>query len=178
MAITLLRHTAPAIGPGICYGISDIDVADSFARDAEAVTGSLPILQRVITSPLQRCRRLGEHIAAALSLPLTEDHRFQEMDFGAWEGRAWADIPRAEIDAWAADFMNARAHGGESVAMLRARTARALAELDNSEDHILIVTHAGVIRALVAAGETAADYTATIDFGRFVTLISSEGARA
>lgn len=172
MAVTLLRHTAPAIEPGICYGISDIDVAKSFAQDARAVVETLPGFRRIITSPLQRCRRLAEHIAGELRVPLSVDLRFQEMDFGTWEGRAWAEIPRAEIDAWAADFMHARPHGGESVAMLRARTLEALAELKNTGDQHLIVTHAGVIRAAVATGDTTADYGATIGFGRFVTLLA------
>ena len=49
------------------------------------------------------------------------------MDFGRWEGLPWSAVPRAELDAWAADLMHARPHGGESVAMLLARTRRALA---------------------------------------------------
>ena len=74
------------------------------------------------------------------------------MDFGTWEGRPWAEIPEAEVEAWAADFIDARPHGGESVAMLLARVRRAMARC-RPEEPSLVVTHGGPIRAaLFAAG--------------------------
>ena len=171
MPVTLLRHTTPDVARGICYGISDLGLADSFHEEAQAVLESLSTVERIVTSPLQRCQRLAEHIGASLSLPVRADARLREMDFGTWEGRAWSDIARAELDHWAADFLHARPHGGESVAMLTARTREALAEYAALQDHILIVTHAGVIKAALATGRTAAAYAATISYGGFITLI-------
>ena len=93
------------------------------------------------------------------------------MDFGAWEGRPWNAIPRAELDAWAADLLHARPHGGESVAMLarphppRARRAAAAA------GDTLAVTHAGPIRAaLFATGGDAAAWQRAIGFGETIAL--------
>lgn len=174
MPVTLLRHTTPAVAPGTCYGISDIGVADSFGQEARDVLSALPPADRIVTSPLLRCRCLADHIAQAAGLSVAADPRLQEMDFGTWEGRPWADIPRAELDLWAADFLHARPHGGESVAMLTARTQAALADVDGAQDRVLIVTHAGVIKAALATGTTAAAYSATIGFGRFITLIPPE----
>ena len=171
MPVTLLRHTTPDIAAGVCYGISDLDVAGSFDEEAQAVAGQLPVIDRIVTSPLLRCRRLAEHIAAARRTPVTADPRLREMDFGAWENHAWADIPRAELDLWAKDFLHARPHGGESVAMLTARTRDAIADVSAGQDHVLIVTHAGVIKAALAAGDSAGAYSATISFGGFVTLL-------
>ncbi len=77
-----------------------------------------------------------------------------EMDFGDWEGRAWADIAKTELDAWTADFARHKAgHTGESVAQFMARVAEAFDELSPASD-TLWVTHAGVIRAagLIASG--------------------------
>ena len=56
-------------------------------------------------------------------------------------------MPKQEIDAWAEDFLYARPHGGESVAMLRNRVGAALADWSALNEPIVIVTHAGVIRA-------------------------------
>ena len=56
------------------------------------------------------------------------DERLREFDFGTWEGVRWDAIPRAELDAWAADFFHARPHGGESVHMLRERVETAIAD--------------------------------------------------
>ncbi|MEM9050041.1 MAG: alpha-ribazole phosphatase [Pseudomonadota bacterium] len=154
MALILLRHTRPAIAAGICYGRSDLDLAPGFKADADRLALSLPPVSRIVTSPLRRCARLAEHIGAARGLPVDPEPRLSEMDFGAWEGVAWDAIPRAELDAWAADFLHARPHGGETVAMLLARVAAALSALADAGGDTLIVAHAGVIKAaLVAHGD-------------------------
>ncbi|MEE2877905.1 MAG: alpha-ribazole phosphatase family protein [Pseudomonadota bacterium] len=171
MALTLLRHTTPAIMPGTCYGMTDLALADTFAEEARKVLEGLPRVDRIVSSPLRRCRLLADMVANAHKQDVVEDHRVLEMDFGTWEGRLWTQIPRTEIDAWAADFMQARPHGGESVSMLRARTHAALDDYRRQPGHTLIVTHAGVIKAALAAEETAASHSATIAFGGFVTLI-------
>lgn len=170
MALTLLRHTRVDVPPGTCYGISDLALAASFAEEVGALLPGLPGVDRIVTSPLSRCRQLAECIAKHTKRPLSEDSRIREMDFGRWEGRSWIDIPRAEIDAWAADFLHARPHGGESVAMLRSRTLEAIRDYNTYGDDILIVTHAGVIKAALAADETAAAHSAQIGFGCCVTL--------
>ena len=170
MAVTLLRHTRPDIEPGICYGMSDLPLAATFKTEAEALFDTLPQASLVVASPLSRCRQLADYIAARKNIPLRLEPRLREMDFGRWEGQPWNDIPRAEIDAWAEDFLHARPHGGESVAMLRARTLEALGEYRRRKDNTLIVTHAGVIKAALASDETADSHATTLGFGCFVTL--------
>lgn len=171
----LVRHTRPDVPPGVCYGRSDLDVAASFPDDAAAVLAALPPVKQIVTSPLRRCAKLAEHLGDALRLSVVEDPRVQEMDFGAWEGQAWSSIARHELDAWALDFFHARPHGGESVAMLCDRTRPALSEWSASGEDTLIVTHAGVIKAALATGQTADDFAAQIDFGERVTASFSQG---
>ena len=165
MGILMLRHTQPAVAPGTCYGQLNLDVADTFEVEAKRALQNLPPILQIITSPLQRCRKLAEFVGAALTLPVVIDARLQEMDFGTWEGRAWNDIPRAELDAWAQDFLHARPHGGESVADLKARADQAVADLDPSQGDILLVTHAGIVRALFAKGPDAHHFQTDIDYG-------------
>ncbi|MEM1088480.1 MAG: histidine phosphatase family protein, partial [Pseudomonadota bacterium] len=88
----------------------------------------------------------------------------------AWEGVAWDDIPRDEIDEWAEDILHARPHGGESVAMLRDRSRTALKGWQSRYERLLIVTHAGVIKAALANSDTASDFAVKIDFGAHVTI--------
>ena len=92
------------------------------------------------------------------------------MDFGAWEGIAWADVPKFELDAWAADFLHARPHGGESVAMLKTRTQKALHEISHAGQACLVVTHAGVIKTALANGDEAANYNESVGFGKWTEL--------
>ncbi|MEM1086962.1 MAG: histidine phosphatase family protein, partial [Pseudomonadota bacterium] len=126
MALILLRHTTPQVAEGICYGQTDLSLAGSFESEAQAALDTLPEFEAIITSPLERCRQLADFIGLQTNLNVTEDTRLMEMDFGAWEGVAWDDIPRDEIDEWAEDILHARPHGGESVAMLRDRSRTAL----------------------------------------------------
>lgn len=147
----LIRHTTPAIAPGICYGQLDIDVADSFAAEANNVLHYLPPLQLIITSPLLRTRRLAEHLAQAQHCELRNDARLLEKNFGAWEGKAWDDIARSEIDAWADDFMGYAAQGGETAQQVMQRVKNLLGEVAQlPQKNIALVAHAGSIRAILA----------------------------
>ncbi|KWU25942.1 alpha-ribazole phosphatase [Burkholderia sp. MS389] len=155
MDVVLIRHPAVGIEPGVCYGRSDVPLAESADGGAQAVRMHLaelsaPSPEQVRTSPLTRCASVAERLARAFDVPLLGDDDWQEMDFGAWEMQRWDDIDRAALDAWAADLMHACAHGGESVARFVARVARqadALAAFDGPQ---WVVTHAGVIRAFAS----------------------------
>jgi alpha-ribazole phosphatase len=169
MGLILARHTRPAAA-GICHGRSDAALAASFPAETEALRAELPPLDRIVTSPLARCRRLADALGDRLGLPVAADPDLAEMDFGAWEGRPWDAIPRPELDAWAADLLGARPHGGESVAMLLARTRRALARLRSAAGMSLAVTHAGVIRAALFDAGDADAWQREIPFARAIRL--------
>lgn len=147
----LIRHTTPAIAPGICYGQLDVDVADSFAAEAHHALNCLPPVELILTSPLLRTRRLAEHLAQVQGCELRSDARLIEKHFGAWEGRAWDDIARNEIDAWDHDFMGYAAAGGESAQQLMQRVQHLLHEVTQlPQNNIALVAHAGSIRAMLA----------------------------
>ncbi len=156
MTLWLVRHALPLIDKGICYGQLDVK-ADLAAtqKSAEVLKNVLPRGTCVLTSPLQRCELLA-HVFMSLQpdLMLKTDSKLQEMNFGQWEGRAWADIDKAELGAWTDNFAHYRAGGtGESVDQFMTRVAAAFDELDPARD-TLWITHAGVIRAaaLIASG--------------------------
>ncbi|MDD2740714.1 MAG: alpha-ribazole phosphatase family protein [Rhodocyclaceae bacterium] len=143
MILHLIRHPKPLVDAGICYGRLDIS-AENFDELAESLLNELPSGLPLWSSPLRRCRALAERLNAS---PVFDD-RLVEMDFGAWEGRAWDDIPRAELDAWATDVAGYAPPGGESPLALQQRALDFVAGLDVPE--AVIVTHAGVIRTLLA----------------------------
>lgn len=149
--IYLIRHTRPDVAPGICYGQLDLDVAGGFEAEANNILRCLPPLELVIASPLLRARRLGEHLAQAQCCPLRSDARLMEKHFGAWEGKAWDDIARGEIDAWAADVMDYAPPGGESARQLMRRVQGFMRDLAQLPQHnIALVAHGGSIRAMLA----------------------------
>ena len=156
MTLWLVRHALPLINNGICYGQLDIkaNLAET-QKCADRLKNVLPAGAILFTSPLQRCELLAD-VFNGLQPGLTfeKDDRLQEMNFGQWEGRAWADIEKAELTAWTDDFAHYRAGGtGESVVQFMTRVASAFDELDPTKETVWL-THAGVIRAasLIAQG--------------------------
>ncbi len=142
MQVFLIRHPPPQIAAGICYGRLDVDCIDP-EDAARRLRPQLPPDTPVLCSPLRRALRL----ALALDPQARSDPRLAEIDFGAWEGRAWEAIARPELDAWAADVLHFTPPGGESVASLQQRALSLAAEL--RLPRVALVTHAGIMRALV-----------------------------
>lgn len=166
--LILVRHTRPDVAPGICYGLTDLDCADSFAGEAAAVRAALAAegaFDAIISSPLRRCRRLAESLGAELGQNIEIERDIREMDFGDWEGRRWDAIGRDALDRWAGDFMHARDHGGESVAMLAARVEAVLAAHRARPGRTLWVTHMGVIRAALAAAGVDGAWSTQLGYG-------------
>jgi alpha-ribazole phosphatase len=156
MKLWLARHATPLVAAGICYGRRDVAADAAATADcAQALAQRLPAGIRVSHSPLRRCAQLAQALSELRpDLALTSDPRLQEMDFGAWEGRAWQDIAPTELQAWTDGFAGYAAGGsGESTSQVMARVASAFDELQGRPD-TLWITHAGVIRAaeLIARG--------------------------
>lgn len=147
----LIRHTKPSIAPGICYGQMDIGLADSFKEEASDVLHYLSPLELIITSPLLRASRLAEYLAQEQRCELLVDVRLMEKHFGLWEGKAWSDIARNEIDAWAGDIMGYAPPGGESVQQMMRRVQTLLCDVAQlPQQNIALIAHGGSIRALLA----------------------------
>lgn len=167
MALILLRHTRPVGSDGVCYGVTDLAPGPDLQNEVRRLHAQLPDVTSILSSPLQRCLRLAEALGAARGLTVTPDPRLREIDFGAWEGQRWDDIPRDQIDAWAADVTGARPHGGESALMLADRAGAALAV---APEGALVVTHMGVIRAALARAGDPGAWEARVPFGGWIRL--------
>ena len=143
MDLYVIRHTAPLVDSNICYGRLDVDLKDSLLEQKSQILESLPLpFDHVFTSPLKRCTRLAE----ILKLPYVIDPRVLELDFGEWEGLSWAEIGKNQIDAWVADPYNFTFPKGENFASLCSRVGAFLNDLRDNK--ILLISHAGVIKAI------------------------------
>ena len=146
----VMRHARP-LREDICYGRSEVDV-EPVASALHRVIGALadqPI-ERIVSSPALRCLELARAIAQQLRRPLACDERLRELDFGAWEGRQWSDIEvrdGARYQAWVHDWKRTAPPGGETLDRLTLR-ARCWLARSRPTQGWLVVTHAGVIRAL------------------------------
>lgn len=149
MRLLLVRHPRPQVAPGICYGSTDLGVTSGQREQTLATLAvQLPRSVPLYSSPLRRCAELAALMPCA---SLNYDTRLAEMHFGDWEMRAWDDIPRPEIDAWAADVAGYHPGGGESVTQMAHRVAAFHAYVRRLPDReVIVVCHAGTMRLLQA----------------------------
>jgi len=145
MEIYVVRHTKVAIDKGICYGQTDVPLAESFQEELALLKNQLPNdFDQVFSSPLSRCKDLGE----TFSNKIIFDDRLKEMNFGDWEMQAWNDIPTEEIQPWYDDFVSTETPNGDNFESLFLRCTSFLDELRTKEyNKVLIVTHGGIIRS-------------------------------
>ncbi len=109
---------------------------------------------RIITSPAQRARETAMIINEKLDLGIQEDTNLREQDWGLWEG-----LTRSEISEKYLEILNEqvkrgwsfRPPQGESRLEVSRRVQSALSSYGNKYpgEHILIITHQGVIKSLI-----------------------------
>ena len=115
-----------------------------------------------VSSPLSRAAQTMAILRGELGLPpdgFRRDARLREIGFGRWEGSTWPELRRRDpvnLAARDADPWHFTPPGGENYAELSARVLAAIAELTGDS---VVVTHGGVVRAMLHAfaGMPAAD---------------------
>jgi broad specificity phosphatase PhoE len=157
MRLVLLYHGRADGAEGRCIGATDLalSAAGRQAMAALAADWPYPLPQALIASSRKRAHAALAPFARRFGrLPQVEP-RLDELDFGQWDGRPWAELQRQHPEAmkrWLADWVNHAPPGGESFALLARRVEHWLAELlaDHGDDDLVLVSaHAGPIRALV-----------------------------
>lgn len=124
----LVRHCESTMQGAYCGRRSDPDL--SSVGQAQAVLlgqafRAVPIVG-VFSSSQLRARRTAEEITRLHELTVAEDDRFDEMDFGDWDGLTHDEISTRrpeEYDRWLADPLSRRPPNGESVPELLERTS-------------------------------------------------------
>lgn len=142
----LLRHGAPET-PGLLLGRTDAAPDRDGIAACVAQLDGLPF-DRLITSDLRRAADAADSIGAVSGVVPVRDPRWRELDFGAWDGLAPADIDAARLSAFWNDPDANAPPDGERWSALVMRVRAAIAGLP-AED-TLVVTHGGAMRAALA----------------------------
>jgi alpha-ribazole phosphatase len=174
-----MRHTRPDLGGSLCYGRLDAGLPAGWEEQAIALQRRVPADAVIVTSPERRCRQIADFFARRTGTDPVIDERLQELDFGAWEGLPWAQIPRIQTMHWAKDLWNRAPPGGETYGALYARVSAAWHSLLlMSADQVVVVGNAGPLRALITiALELPGDAFVRIhlDYGSMTLLSDSSG---
>lgn len=151
MIITAIRHTSVDVPSGICYGKTDVPLALTFRSELDSIRQKLAdeTFDAVFSSPLSRCTKLATELFPEEQL--RSDHRLTELDFGDWEMTPWNTIFESpEGKVWFGNYTRACCPNGESLIDLISRTKMFLDDLkEMKHERIVLLTHAGVIRALM-----------------------------
>lgn len=151
--IDMLRHGETRAG-SVYLGRTDAPLSEhGFRQMAEALLDA-PRYHAVLSSPLARCAVFAQDYAQRHGLPLHFDARFQEIDFGAWDGRSAAVIAAADAGAlenfWR-DPVVFTPPQAEPLLSFQARVLAAWQELPARypDQRVLLVTHGGVMRIIL-----------------------------
>ncbi|WDZ84549.1 bifunctional RNase H/acid phosphatase [Micromonospora cathayae] len=129
---------------------------------AARVAALAPEVAAVVSSPLSRCTATARPIAVALGgVPVRTLDDLVECDFGAWEGRTFAEVRQewpGELDAWLASTAVAPPDG-ESFVDVSARVDRARAGLLDRYpgQTVVVVSHVSPIKILLRDALAAGD---------------------
>jgi alpha-ribazole phosphatase len=110
---------------------------------------------RIVSSPLRRCREFAAALAERLDLPLFTDVRLRELHFGEWEGVSVAELMINQPEALRLFWKDPERHAPAGAEPLDAACARVLsywhdASGDSTDVRVLAVTHGGPMRILRA----------------------------
>jgi alpha-ribazole phosphatase len=149
--IALVRHPPLLGGNGLCYGRLDLPLANPDMDIPDLVARLEPMRGATIwTSPLSRCRLVAEALALAWGgAAVRVDARLMEMSFGEWEGMRWDEVPRNELDAWAADVEGFAPPGGESGVALVERVTEVWGIIESCAGNQVVVSHGGPLKVVV-----------------------------
>lgn len=137
-------------------GAQDVALSPLGIRQAEALRRAMGRrrIAHVYASPLERARRTA--LIAAEGRPVTVVDDLRELSLGEWEGCTVEEIrtrPGDPYASWVRDPVRCAPPGGEPLPDVQARVLRAIEEIARAHpngDDVLIVSHGGVISALLA----------------------------
>lgn len=154
MQLVLLRHGETTQGGGFRGTLNDALTDFGWQHMLEAMQFEVGF-EQVISSPLLRCLSFAQHYAKVHNLPLSVEQAFQEIHFGDWEGHnaeyLMEHSPEQLTKFWADPFAYTPPNA-ESTQHFMERVFAGVEKLreEYAKKKVLLVTHGGVIRLLLA----------------------------
>lgn len=153
--IDLIRHGEPE--GGRMYRGHNIDhaLSEKGWNQMWKAVGEYNDWGLIVSSPLQRCEAFARALGEKYNIPVLIEPDFKEIGFGSWEGKTPQElqtIDSAAYEAFYKDPVNARPEGAEDLHTFIQRVTQAYQKVlhNNEQKQTLIVSHAGVMRAIIA----------------------------
>jgi len=153
--IDLIRHGEPEGGRAFRgHNIDDPLSEKGWLQMRDAIGEHCP-WSHIVSSPMQRCSAFANEVASKHGLTVSIDDRLKEVGFGEWEGKMPEQLQQQRLDeytAFYADPVNNRPAGAEDLEIFISRVVDAWNDISQryAGQHVLVVAHAGVMRAIIA----------------------------
>lgn len=177
--ITLIRHGALDSNLDDCYvGRLNAPLSDKGHSQARQLAKRLSThnIDSLWCSPSLRAQQTVAPLVEHLARPCTIKVQLDEVNFGRWEGLTFEKICATDpelVDQWAKFSDDFSFPDGESQHDFHHRIAEIIEQIHAHSGHLALVTHGGVIRALLCQllGFSKHDYLKfEVNRGAFVTL--------
>jgi broad specificity phosphatase PhoE len=109
-------------------------------------------VQRIVSSPMERARETASPLARLTGLTIETWQEFNEIDFGDWTGRTFAELdPLNSWKRWNAHRSAGTAPNGESMIEVQARVVAGMERLrrDNRGQSVAVFSHGDLIRSAI-----------------------------
>ena len=153
--IDVIRHGEPVGGRRYRgHGVND-PLTEKGWQQMWGAVADCSDWQHIASSPLSRCLDFAQQLSKKLKIGYSVDDRLKEIGFGTWEGLTPDEIIANDIDAlkqFYKDPIRNRPEGAEPLASFSSRVWDAYEDISRKHvnEKVLIVGHAGVIRAITA----------------------------
>jgi len=153
--IDVIRHGEPVGGRRYRgHGVDDPLTETGWQQMWDAVADCSD-WQHIFTSPLSRCLDFAQQLSKKLNIGCSVDERFKEIGFGTWEGLSPDEILAKDANAlnqFYEDPIRNRPQGAEPLETFSKRVWDAYEDISRKQvdQKVLIVGHAGVVRAITA----------------------------
>ena len=152
--IDLLRHGEP-VGGRRYRGQQDDALTELGWEQMWQSVGERDAWQQIVSSPLQRCHAFATALGERIGAPVHRESRFAEVGFGDWEGKSRTELEQldpGQVSRFYQDPINNRPPGAEPLEDFVERVSGGFTKLlsDYSGQSVLVVAHAGVIRAILS----------------------------
>jgi broad specificity phosphatase PhoE len=151
----LVRHgTNDFIGKAIAGRTPGVHLNSAGREQAQRVADRLSCegIQRIICSPMERCRETALPLSSRINVPIEISEEVIEIDFGDYSGRTLKELePLADWKKWNTNRSLLHLPNGENIHEVQARMIREVLRLRKQSEgqKIAIFSHGDPLRSIV-----------------------------
>jgi alpha-ribazole phosphatase len=171
--IDFIRHGEPEGGSRYRGHTIDDPLTDKGWEQMWRGVGGTAPWEIILSSPLLRCTQFAEALGERHNIAVIINEQLKEIGFGVWEGKTKDELKSERGDEFAAFYADPVKNTPRNAEPVSSFFLRISAVFDSIRDHhegrhLLVVAHAGVIRAALVhaiGADTACMYRFNITNG-------------